>query len=138
MWPGQGEADMQINRILRVGASALIACVSGSVATMAETGQYLTSVQSPVVQMPGAHQAIAKRGQTCIAQILKPGLVNAPVIVSADTESGIIVANNAFEYSGGGFLSAVFKGRSTVTLEARDSRFRITQSSIEAFHDAQG
>lgn len=106
--------------------------------TPAYAAEYLETVESPVFTKPGTHQQIAAAGRTCIAQIVKPGMVNAPVIVSADMDSGIVVANNAFEFSHGFLLPAPYRARTTLTFQAKDGRFRITNTSIEAFFDAQG
>ena len=44
---------------------------------------------------PGTPKEIATRAQTCIAQSLRPGTVNAPQIVTSDIDNGIIVAQSA-------------------------------------------
>jgi hypothetical protein len=93
--------------------------------------EYLTEVTSQVYQTAGTPKEIATRAQTCIAQNLRPGTVNAPQIVSSDLDNGIIVAQSALEV--GSF--PVWKLRSRFTFEARDGRFRITQTGLEWFND---
>ena len=89
---------------------------------------------SQVYQAPGTPKELATRAQTCIAQNLRPGTVNAPQIVSSDLDNGIIVAQSALEY--GSF--PVWKIRSRFTFEARDGRFRISQTGLEQFNEMAG
>lgn len=119
---------------LAVGSSALAADDT------ADSSQYLNRIESVVFEATGDHQAIAKRGATCIAQIAKPGLVNAPIIVSSDFDAGVIVANNNFKFSIHGFLGVALEetGRTTLTLQAKDGRFRIVHTSIEQFIEYPG
>jgi hypothetical protein len=58
--------------------------------------------------------------------------------VSSDIEAGVIVANNAFEYSYGALLPVANKARTTLTFQAKDGRFRIVHTSIERFADTLG
>lgn len=101
----------------------------------AQGSQYLDRVESPVFETVGTHQEITKRAITCIAQIVKPGLVNAPTIVSSDIKSGVIVANNSFKFSYGLLETTA---RTTLTFQAKDGRFRIVHASIEQLSDARG
>lgn len=105
-----------------------------SVATASplSAAEYLTDLTSQVYQTSGTPREIAVRAQTCIAQNLRPGTVNAPQIISSDLQNGLIVAQSAIEYPDG-FLR--WKIRSTFTLEARDGRFRIVQTNLERFYD---
>jgi hypothetical protein len=112
--------------------SALIAL--GLLASPAAAAEYLTEVTSQVYQAPGTPKEIATRAQTCIAQNLRPGTVNAPQIVTSDLDNGIIVAQSALEY--GSF--PVWKIRSRFTFEARDGRFRISQTGLEQFNEMAG
>jgi hypothetical protein len=104
-----------------------LAAVSSPVAA----AEYLTEVTSQVYQAAGTPKEIATRAQTCIAQNLRSGTVNAPQIVSSDLDNGIIVAQSALET--GSF--PVWKLRSRFTFEAREGRFRITQTGLEWFND---
>lgn len=85
---------------------------------------------------PGTTSVIARKGSTCLAKILKPGLVAAPTIISSDIEGGRVVANNAYEIMG--ILGSPQRARSTVTFEARDGRFRIIFSDVEEYIDRMG
>ena len=114
----------------RWGALIALAAVSSPVAA----AEYLTEVTSQVYQVAGTPKEIATRAQTCIAQNLRSGTVNAPQIVSSDLDNGIIVAQSALET--GSF--PVWKLRSRFTFEARDGRFRITQTGLEWFNDTGG
>jgi hypothetical protein len=112
--------------------SALIAL--GLLASPAAAAEYLTEVTSQVYQAPGTPKEIATRAQTCIAQNLRPVTVNAPQIVTSNLDNGIIVAQSALEY--GSF--PVWKIRSRFTFEARDGRFRISQTGLEQFNEMAG
>jgi hypothetical protein len=105
-----------------------------ALASPAAAAEYLTEVMSQVYQAPGTPKELATRAQTCIAQNLRPGTVNAPQIVSSDLDNGIIVAQSALEY--GSF--PVWKIRSRFTFEARDGRFRISQTGLEQFNEMAG
>jgi hypothetical protein len=105
-----------------------------ALASPAAAAEYLTEVTSQVYQKPGTPKELATRAQTCIAQNLRPGTINAPQIVSSDLDNGIIVAQSALEY--GSF--PVWKIRSRFTFEARDGRFRISQTGLEQFNEMAG
>ena len=109
-----------------ISATALIVAASPAYAS----AKYLDSVESPVFQTAGDHQAITKRALTCIAQIIKPGFIDAPTVKSSDLDAGIIVANNGFGASWGLLTVSV---RTILTFEAKDGRFKITHTSIEDF-----
>jgi hypothetical protein len=115
-------------KVIVIAATAI--AVASSPAHAA--AKYLDSVESPVFQTSGDHQAISKRALTCIAQIIKPGFIDAPTVKSSDLDAGIIVANNGFDYSDNFSKTPV---RTTLTFEARDGRFKITHSDIEQFID---
>jgi hypothetical protein len=106
----------------------------GAAASPAAAAEYLTEVTSQVYQTQGTPREIAARAQTCIAQNLRPGMVGAPQIVSSDLDHGLIVAQSALEY---GSLP-VWKIRSRFTFEAREGRFRITQTGLEQFNEMAG
>lgn len=116
--------------IYRWGALILII----GLASPAIAADYLTGITSPVYQTSGTPKEIATRAQTCIAQNLRPGAVNAPQIVSSDLDNGVIVAQSALSF--GSFPE--WQARSRFTFEARDGRFRITQTGIEMFNDMAG
>lgn len=118
----------------------------------------MPDVQSEVFQAAGAQVEIAKRGEICIARIVRfdgvsiadatngtgplSGALDNPlrakgktgqvaggnVIITSSPELGIVVANNRLPYTMT-MLSGVFQ--STLTLEAKDGRFRITHSMIQ-------
>ena len=100
----------------------------------AVAAEYLTEVTSQVYQAPGTPREIATRAQTCIAQNLRAGTVNAPQIISSDLDNGVIVAQSALEY---GSLP-VWKIRGRFTFEAREGRFRIIQTGLEHFNEMAG
>ncbi len=108
--------------------------VLGALASPAAAADYLTEVSSQVYQTPGTTREIAMRANTCIAQNLRSGTVNAPQIVSSDLESGVIVAQNALKF---GSLPE-WQIRSRFTFEAREGRFRISQTGIEMYNDMAG
>lgn len=116
--------------LYRLSALAVLAAV----ASPAAAAEYLTEVNSQVYQTPGTPKEIAMRASTCIAQNLRSGTVNAPQIVSSDLDSGVIVAQNALRF---GSLPE-WQIRSRFTFEARDGRFRISQTGIEMFNDMAG
>ena len=99
-------------------------------AAPAMAAEYLTSVTSEVYQASGTSREIATRASTCISQHLAPGTTDAQLIISSDLDGGVVVARNALEY---GSLPR-WKVRSRFTLEARDGRFRIEQTTLERFN----
>lgn len=123
---GDGWGDM-VRR-----SNALI--VLGAMASPAPAAEYLTEVTSQVYQTAGTPKELATRAFTCIAQNLRPGTVDAQQIVSSDLENGVIVAQNALRF---GSLPE-WQIRSRFTFEAREGRFRISQTGIEMFNDTAG
>lgn len=110
---------------------ALVALASPAWAAKAPP-VYLSTVESPVYEAPGDVKALARRGQTCIAQLLSSGLTTAPTLLNADLEGGVVVARNAFQYHETVFGSPlVMPARTRVTFEARENRFRVTHNDIE-------
>jgi hypothetical protein len=103
-------------------------------ASPATAHEYLTDLTSQVYQTQGSAKEIAMRAQTCMAQMLRPGSVNAQQSVSSDLDNGVIVAQNAVSF--GSFPE--WQARSRFTFEAREGRFRITQTGIEMFNDMGG
>ena len=105
-----------------------------ALASPAAAAEYLTEVTSQVYQTPGTPKELATRASTCIAQNLRPGTVNAQQIVSSNLDNGIIVAQNALRF---GALPE-WQIRSRFTFEAREGRFRISQTGLEMFNDMAG
>jgi hypothetical protein len=96
---------------------------------------YLERVESPVYSVEGDVSSITRRAATCSAQILKPGLVAAPTILNVDVVGGVVVANNAFDYSEKVFGSPLISpARTTVTIEAKTGRFRIVHTDIQVLN----
>lgn len=108
--------------------------VLASLASPAAAHEYLTDLTSQIYQAQGTPKEIATRAQTCMAQSLRPGSVNAQQFVSSEPDNGVIVAQSAVSF--GSF--PVWEARSRFTFEARDGRFRITQTGIEMFNDMGG
>jgi hypothetical protein len=125
--------SLAVATALLIGSGIVSASFAGEDASQADT-RYLNRVESIVFETVGNHQEITKRASTCIAQIVKPGLVNAPTIISSDVEAGVIVANNSFKFSRGLLETTA---RTTLTFQAKDGRFRIIHTSIEQLLDAQ-
>lgn len=97
-------------------------------ASSAQAAEYLETVQAPPAEAPGDRAAITKRAAGCLARNLRPERAGPAVIQSTDPETGVTVAAASFPYSRGG---VPWTARSTVTVEAKDGRFRITQSNLE-------
>jgi len=96
-----------------------------------QAAEYLSIVTSEVIPAQGSARDIAARGRICISQHLASGIVGGELIVNADLEAGIVVANSAIEYGS----MPRWKIRSRFTFEARDGRFRIQQTNLERFND---
>lgn len=105
--------------------------IGGMAVTSAQAAEYLTEVTSEVYQAQGTTSEIAARARTCMSQHLASGVTGGELIISADLDGGVIVANSAIEY---GSLPR-WKIRSRFTFEARDGRFRIQQTNLERFND---
>lgn len=116
---------MAVGKCLASFAIAMVATTS------AQAAEYLTEVTSEVYQAQGTTSEIAARARTCMSQHLASGVTGGELIISADLDAGIIVANSAIEY---GSLPR-WKIRSRFTFEARDGRFRIQQTNLERFND---
>lgn len=112
-----------------------IAMAAACCTTSANAAEYLTEVTSEVHQTSGTPREIAQRASTCISQSLRPGTVDAQLIISSDLDGGIIVARNAISYPDG---LVQWEVRSTFTFEAREGRFRITQTGLERFNRQWG
>lgn len=114
-----------------IGKYLVSLAVAIAAATSAQAAEYLTEVASEVYQAEGSTREIATRAQTCMSQHLASGVTGGQLIINADLDGGIIVANSAIEY---GSLPR-WKIRSRFTFEARDGRFRIQQTNLERFND---
>lgn len=88
------------------------------------------AAESPVYEAAGSARDLARKGQGCIAQLVRPALTTIPTLVSADVESGVIVANNALHYEEASIVPLPYTVRSTLTFEAREGRFRIRHTDI--------
>jgi len=116
---------------MAIGKFVTFFVVTIGATTSAQATEYLTEVTSEVFQTQGSTSEIATRAQTCISQHLASGVTGGELIINADLNAGIIVANSAIEY---GSLPR-WKIRSRFTFEARDGRFRIQQTNLERFND---
>lgn len=116
--------------------------------------EYLEKVESPVVEVPGvsAHD-LAVRARLCVSQqvtnravVLRDESRSAPmapvvtqgqgdttavaggdVLRTVDLDAGLIIAQSRITI--GSLMAAVIE--STITVEARDGRFKITQTGIQ-------
>lgn len=89
-------------------------------------------VSEPITTTGDAKQ-IAKRGETCMAQILKPGQIGAQTIIASDVDAGRIVGRNAFSFTDYFMFPTSYDGRTRVVFEAKDGRFRISHTQTETF-----
>lgn len=115
---------------MRLAAFALIVAGLGLPAAAAD------GVEA-AYKAPGDVPALARRAQSCIAQI-PSGATDAPAIVSSDVAGGRVVANITFEYIGAGAIPTTVRGRSTLALAATAGGFRISHTAVEAFEDPAG
>ena len=120
--------------------------------------EYLELVESKVYETSGMAAEIAKRGETCIARIVRNDAVRisdsasnlggfgqpkrstdqmsgGPVIVSSDPAAGIVVANSRVNWSR--MLSAQVT-QSTLTFMSKDGRFKIQHTNIETLQLSTG
>lgn len=100
---------------------------------LAAAPEYLTEVVSAPMETAGTASEIAARGRRCIASTFGSGVAGGELIIS-DADN-IIVARNASSYMDGLLKWQI---RSRVTFEARDGRFRISQTALERFNDQSG
>jgi hypothetical protein len=108
-----------------------IVLVTLGTAAPAKEPEYLAAVTSEVYQTPGSPKELASRAQRCITQRLAAGTIDAPVILNSELDAGVVVARNAMRYGG----LVTWQIRSTFSFEARENRFRISQTNIERFYD---
>ncbi len=102
-------------------------------AALVAAPEYLTEVVSSPIEAVGTASEIAARGRRCIASSFGAGVAGGELIVS-DSDN-VIVARNASSYQDGLMRWQI---RSRVTFEARDGRFRISQTGLERFNDQSG
>lgn len=91
------------------------------------------TVESQIYETAGTQAEIAKRGESCIAQLVRNDPFNerdtaGPVIVSMQPDR--IVANNRILIPARGFLTIDELVQSTLTLMSRDGKFRIRHDNI--------
>lgn len=106
--------------------------LAGIAAQLGMGPTFVERVESPVYEASGSPSELAGRAVTCMGEKLKPGVITAPTIVAQDLAAGRVVANNAFEYGEGGWLGSTYRARSRMIFEAREGRFRIVHTEIEA------
>lgn len=106
-----------MSRILTAAALTL------ALATPAAAAQQLERVESPPLEAAGSARELVGRGRTCMARVLG----SRPV---TDLEGGVVVAASRFAYTERLLIPLAWEGRSTVTLEASDGRFRVTHTDI--------
>lgn len=120
----------------------------------AAESKYLESVESPVVQVPGVSaKDLAARGRLCILKDVTYGDVvlrdesrvapysmpgsqagnttssaGGDVLQSVDLDAGLVVARSRVPMSS---MMMRYSVESTITFEAREGRFKITQSAIQ-------
>lgn len=86
---------------------------------------------SQVYQAPGTDvPTLTRRALACIPQTVGTTLITEPQIVSSDVSGGLVVANAGFQ-----FTHVPYKGRSTLTFEAKPERFRFTHTRVASFTD---
>lgn len=105
----------------------------GLIAVLMAPPEYLTEVVSEPVAVTGSASEIAGRGRRCMASTLGSGVAGGELILS--DADGVIVARNSASYRDGLLHWEI---RSRVTFEARDGRFRISQTALERFNDQSG
>lgn len=123
--------------------------------------EVLDNVESPVYEADGTRQQIAQRAEACASRVLRfdavtgkdatasvmsPGIGSAStatqqvdggkIVEHADLEAGLVVANQ--RTATGGVLSGGDVLQSTLTVEARDGRFRITHTNISRMAKSTG
>jgi len=112
-------------------------CVSSVISAARAMAAYpiLSELSSDVYQAPSDHAAITRGATICAVRVLNRGLRTIPVITSAEPETGVVVALSAFKFTVRTFFGPViFDAQSTVAIEAKDGRFRITYSDLEMLY----
>lgn len=97
----------------------------------------ITKMISPTYQAPGSARDIILRAQTCVAKHLSNNKVanipGGPVIEVSQPENGFLVANSRVPYRSLVLVQMSVKSR--FTIEAREGRFRITQTDLQYIVD---
>jgi len=123
----------------------LSGCATGAQSSMPDNKKYLEVVESDVIKLDASKQEIAKRGAACMSQIIQNSSVHVDdsssgwfgnnnnvsggqVIVQNNPENGIVVATSRLDYRGKSLLT--FNVQSTVTLLAKEGRFKIRHTNI--------
>jgi len=122
----------------------LSACATGVQSSMPDNDKYLEVVESGVIKLDASKQEIAKRGAVCMSQIIQNGSVHlndssgwfgnssnvsgGQIIVQNNPENGIVVASSRLDYRGKSLLT--FNVQSTVTILAKEGRFKIRHTNI--------
>jgi hypothetical protein len=91
----------------------------------------LERYQSPVFRAQGARSEIAAQGLACLASLDRPRDMlrrqgQHTVVTASEAALGVVVATTEF------VKDAELTLRATLVIEARDGRFRLTYSNIEA------
>lgn len=99
----------------------------------------ITKMTSTAYQTTGTARDIILRSQTCIAQHLsnsKAGdVTGGEVIEISQPENGFIAANNRVNYRQ---LILPMSVESKFVIEAKDGRFRVVQSNLQALTNGEG
>lgn len=118
-------------------AGVTVAAALAFMGTRAGGAEALGTWRSQVYEATADRHEIVRRAYICLSQTLKAGISGTPPVISQDPDAGVLVANNAFTFSWG-FVPMKISARSTITLEAKDGRFRITHTNIEQFDERLG
>jgi hypothetical protein len=106
----------------------LVVLVLGlAAASPAAAAEYLQRVDSPVITATGSQAELAKRARLCLAQKANAGGSSAAA-VTFDPDAGVVVSPAVFGYSSLGIPWAV---RSTLTIETKDGRFRMSHTNLQ-------
>lgn len=136
-------------RQFAVTAALIVTCGSAAAA------EYLDKVESPVVEVQGASvHELAERARVCISQKVTYGSVvmtddarvnpmyslpgsqagntttsdGGDVLRTVDLDAGLVIAQSRVPWS---FMMIPHSIESTITFEAREGRFKITQTGIQ-------
>lgn len=90
--------------------------------------------ESPVFEAPGTHQEITRRAQLCVAQLVRNDQFNhiesGLVVIASDPDAGQVIANSRTEMRTTFMMSMRDSLQSTLSVLAKDGRFKITHSKI--------
>lgn len=110
----------------------LLACVA-IVSFGQVIAEDMATIESEVFHAEGTAQEIVGRAKGCIAQLVRfdavGGTPAGDVIVADVPESGIVTANNRLPVKFWGVRTII---QSTLTVQAKDGRFRIRHSAMKA------